>query len=98
LVESSLPKWYEVQTILTRNRLVITDVLRNFSLYPEGEGEWEALYKNYPIMEEIPIDVGPPNIDWYSSCTIRFEKVVKTSIARSHFYRDQDTWVTIKGS
>ncbi len=97
-VESSLPKWYEVQTILTRNRLVITDVLRNFSLYPEGEGEWETLYMNYPIMGEIPIDVGPPNIDWYSSCTIRFEKVAKTSIARNHFYRDQDTWVTIKGS
>jgi predicted methyltransferase len=96
-VESSLPKWYEVQTILTRNRLVITDVLRNFSLYPEGEGEWEDLYKDYPITGEIPIDVGPPNIDWYSSCLIRFEAVAKTSISRSHFYGDRDTWVTLKG-
>jgi predicted methyltransferase len=97
MVESSLPKWYEVQTIITRNRLVITDVLRNFNLYPEGEGEWEDLYGNYPIMGEIAIDVGPPNIDWYSSCTIRFEKVAKTSIARNHFYGDKDTWVTVKG-
>jgi predicted methyltransferase len=97
MVESSLPKWYEVQAVLTRNRLVITDVLRNFSLYPEGEGEWENLYENYPIMREIPIDVGPPNIDWYSSCLIRFEAVAKTSISRSHFYGDKDTWVTAKG-
>ena len=97
MVESSLPKWYEVQAILTRNRLVITDVLRNFSLYPEGKGEWEDLYENYPIMGEIPIDVGPPNIDWYSSCAIRFERVAKTSIARNHFYGDKDTWVTLKG-
>ncbi len=97
MVESSLPKWYEVQAILTRNRLVITDVLRNFSLYPEGEGEWEDLYKNYPIMGEVPVDVGPPNIDWYSSCLIRFERVLKTSIKRNHFYRDKDTWVTVKG-
>jgi predicted methyltransferase len=97
MVESSLPKWYEVQAILTRNRLVITDVLRNFSLYPEGESEWEDLYENYPMMGEIPIDVGPPNIDWYSSCLIRFEAVAKTSISRNHFYRDKDTWVTVKG-
>ena len=96
-VESSLPKWYEVQAILTRNRLVITDVLRNFSLYPEGEGEWEDLYKDYPITGKIPIDVGPPNIDWYSSCLIRFEAVAKMSISRNHFYGDKDTWVTLKG-
>jgi len=97
MVESSLPKWYEVQAILTRNRLVITDALRNFSLYPEGEGEWENCYKNYPIMGEIPIDVGPPNMDWYSSCLIRFEAVPKISISRNHFYGDKDTWVTLKG-
>ena len=97
MVESSLPKWYEVQAILTRNRLVITDVLRNFSLYPEGEGEWEDLYKNYPIMGEIPMDVGRPNIDWYSSCTIRFQRAAKTSISRDRFYGDKDTWVTVKG-
>ncbi len=97
VVESSLPKWYEVQTILTRNRLVITDVLRNFSLYPEGDGEWEELYKDYPIMEKIPINIGPPNIDWYSSCFVRFEAVAKTSVSRDHFYGDKDTWVTRKG-
>jgi hypothetical protein len=97
MVESSLTKWYEVQTIISRNRLVITDVLRNFCLYPEGEGEWEELYKHYPIMAEILMDVGPPNIDWYSSCTIRFEKVAGASIPRNHFYGDKDTWVTVKG-
>ncbi|MFB0508642.1 MAG: bis-aminopropyl spermidine synthase family protein [Thermodesulfobacteriota bacterium] len=97
MVESSLPKWYEVQAILTRNRLVITDALRNFSLYPEGESEWEDLYKDYPIMGRIPIDAGPPNIDWYSSCLIRFEAVTKTSIWENHFYGDKDTLVTFKG-
>jgi predicted methyltransferase len=97
MVESSLSKWFEVQTILTRNRLVITDVLRNFSLYPEGEGEWDKLYKNYPLMGEISVDVGAPNLDWYSSCLIRFERVSKTSIARKDFYGDDDTWVTVKG-
>ncbi len=97
MVESSLRKWYEVQAMLTRNRLVITDVLRNFSLYPEGQGEWEDLYRDYPIMGQIPFDVGAPNIDWYSSCLIRFEAVAKTSISRNHFYGDKDTWVTLKG-
>jgi predicted methyltransferase len=96
-VESSLPKWYEVQSIINRNRLVITDVLRNFCLYPEGEGEWENLYNQYPIMGEIPLEVGPPNTDWYSSCTIRFERTAKTSILRDQFYGDKDTWVTVKG-
>ncbi len=97
VVESSLHKWYEVQALLTRNRLVITDVLRNFSLYPEGEGEWENLYENYPIMEEISLDVGPPTVDWYSSCLIRFERVGKTAISRHRFYGDAETLVTIKG-
>ena len=97
MVESSLTKWYEVQATLTRNRLVITDVLRNFSLYPEGEGEWEDLYKHYPIMGEIPMDVGRPDVDWYSSCTIRFQRAAKTSILRDRFYGDKDTWVTVKG-
>jgi predicted methyltransferase len=97
MVESSLPKWYKVQAILTRNRFVITDVLRNFSLYPEGEGEWEDFYKDYPIMGKMPIDVGPPNIDWYRSCLIRFEAVPQTSISRNHFYGDKDTLVTLKG-
>jgi predicted methyltransferase len=97
MVESSLPKWYKVQATLTRNRLVITDILRNFSLYPEGEGEWEDLYKNYPIMGKIPMDVGRPDVDWYSSCTIRFQRAAKTSTSRDRFYGDKDTWVTVKG-
>lgn len=97
MLESSLAKWYEVQATLTRNRLVITDVLRNFGLYPEGKDEWEDLYKNYPVMGEIPMDVGHPDVDWYSSCTIRFQRAAKTSISRDCFYGDKDTWVTVKG-
>jgi predicted methyltransferase len=97
MVESSLPKWYEVQAILTRNRLVITDVLRNFSLYPEGDREWDDLYESYPILEEISLDVGPPTFDWYSSCLIRFERVAKTIFPQDGFYGDTETLVTIKG-
>lgn len=95
-LESSWAKWRIIEGFVLQKGFAITDILRDFSLYPEGESEWENLYQAYRMMQEVKLDVGPPDLSWYKSCLIRIEKVRPIEEESQDLYMDQETLVTPK--
>jgi len=97
--EASLNKWYEFQTFLNKAGFVITDILRDFSIYPERENKWDDFYRTYKIMKELKLPM--PDTDWYKSCFVRFEAVKDPVIPEFHppkdlreLYFDEESWAT----
>ncbi len=94
-LESSLPKWLAIQRFLMGKGMVITDLLRNFSLYPES-GDPIDDYGAFPMAREFPVDPGTPDVDYFRSSLIRVEKTTPTTGRETNrFYADEDTWVTV---
>jgi hypothetical protein len=94
-LESSLSKWLAIQKFLLEKRMVITDLLRNFSLYPEAGDPIED-YAKFPISIEFPVDPGPPDVDYFRASLIRVEKTDRVTIeTKDGFYTDEDTLVTV---
>jgi predicted methyltransferase len=84
-----------IQRFLLKKKTVITDLLRNFSLYPES-GDPVEDYKVFPIWEQLPVHPGPPDRDYFRSSLIRVENTARHTVGhRGGFYTDQDTWVTL---
>jgi predicted methyltransferase len=94
-LESSLAKWLVIQRFLVERRMVITDLLRNFSLYPES-GDPVEDYAKFPISEQFPVHPGAPDVDYFRSSLIRIEKTEQHATEDSGgLYTDKDTWVTL---
>lgn len=94
-LESSLPKWLAIQKFLIEKEMVITDLLRNFSLYPEV-GDPVEDYEKFPISKEFPVAPGPPDVDYFRSSLIRIERTDLGTIEENKgFYTDEDTSVTV---
>ncbi|MBW2059511.1 MAG: bis-aminopropyl spermidine synthase family protein [Deltaproteobacteria bacterium] len=94
-LESSLPKWLAIQKFLVERQMAITDLLRNFSLYPEALDPIDN-YDQFPLSREFPVDPGPPDVDYFRSALIRIEKTAAGTIEQeSALYTDQDTLVTV---
>lgn len=97
--EASLNKWYEFQSFINEAGFVFTDILRDFSIYPERENRWNDFYRTYKVMKEIKLPM--PDTDWYKSCFVRFE-AVKTPILPKFYppkdlkelYFDEESWAT----
>ena len=95
-LESSLPKWHAIQEFLLDKGMVVTDLLRNFSVYPEV-GDPVRDYNEFPISQEFPVNPGPPDVDYFRSSLIRVEKTERKTMEKSTgFYTDEDTWVTVE--
>ncbi|MBE0477621.1 bis-aminopropyl spermidine synthase family protein [Candidatus Aerophobetes bacterium] len=99
-LEASLKKWWEIEKFLLNCSFVITDILRDFSLYPEDENRWEKFYQSYRLIKEIP-DVGLPGVDWYRSSFFRIEAVNEINFLQlpllsfsEELYLDDETWAT----
>lgn len=99
-LEASLKKWYEIEKFLLKCNLVITDILRDFSLYPETENQWQRFYKSYRLCREIP-HLNLPRVDWYRSSFFRVEAVDKielpslpTPSSAEELYFDEESWAT----
>ncbi len=97
--EASLKKWYDFQEFLIEAGFVITDILRDFSIYPERENRWDDFYKTYKIMKEIKLPM--PDTDWYKSCFVRFEAIKDPVLPEFHppkdlkeLYFDEESWAT----
>lgn len=99
--EASLKKWRDFERFLIEAGFVITDILRDFSTYPERENMWEEFYKTYELMKWIPLQM--PDTDWYKSSFIRFEAVQKPKLPAfdepsgpRELYLDEEAWATPK--
>ncbi|MDF2953192.1 MAG: Aminopropyltransferase BpsA [Thermodesulfobacterium sp.] len=97
--EASLKKWYNFEKFLIESGFVITDILRDFTTYPEKENQWEDFYRTYRIMKEFDLEL--PNVDWYKSCFIRFEvvegpKILNIPLPKNikELYFDDEAWAT----
>ncbi|QER42411.1 putative methyltransferase [Thermodesulfobacterium sp. TA1] len=97
--EASLNKWYDFQRFILDSGFVLTDILRDFTTYPEEENQWEDFYRTYRIMKEF--DLSMPDVDWYKSCFIRFEAVEKPKVLNievpsnvEELYFDDESWAT----
>jgi len=97
--EASLQKWYDFEKFLIESGFVITDILRDFTTYPERENQWEDFYRTYKIMEEF--DLSLPEVDWYKSCFVRFEVIEGPRVLEvekpsniKELYFDDESWAT----
>jgi len=97
--EASLKKWHDFQKFLIDSGFVLTDILRDFTIYPEEENQWEDFYKTYKIMKEF--DLNLPTVDWYKSCLLRFEvvegpKIIDIEVPKNleELYFDDESWAT----
>lgn len=101
-LEASLRKWYEFEKFLINCNFVITDILRDFSFYPEEDNKWQRFYSTYTLYKEIP-DAGLPEVDWYRSSFVRIEAIDNITPPRlpslsspEDIYFDEETWATPK--
>jgi len=99
-LEASLQKWHEIEKFLLNCNLVITDILRDFSFYPEEENRWQRFYHTYRLCREIP-DAELPQVDWYRSSFFRVEAVdriklpqLPASTSLEELYFDEESWAT----
>jgi len=97
--EASLRKWRDFQRFLFEAGFVLTDILRDFTTYPEKENSWEDFYRTYRVMKEFDLEL--PNVDWYKSCLIRFEALEEPHLPAialpkdlEELYFDDEAWAT----
>ena len=101
--ESSLKKWKKIEEMLLQMNFAITDMLRDFSVYPNEENI-EISLNNYLIYRKIEKLLGRsvrPDVDFYRSTLIRVEAVdtpeplVKGDVEiTKEMYVDDESWVT----
>ena len=101
-IEASLKKWAEIERILLDMNFVITDMLRDFSVYPM-KNNLEISEEDYPVKRMIRELVGSEKIDadFYRSTLIRVEALgeVKPKIRgdyelKHEVYVDDESIVT----
>ena len=97
--EASLRKWFSFEKFILSAGLVITDILRDFTTYPERENRWEDFYRTYEIMKKMELPM--PEVDWYKSCFVRFEVIEGPSLPPfekpkdlKELYFDDESWAT----
>jgi predicted methyltransferase len=101
-LEASLAKWHRLEQLLLRMNFVITDILRDFSLYPERENRWERFYASYTMMSLFHIEGHLPDRDWYRSSFLRIEAVAtpqptilgECALSEEELYFDEETVAT----
>ncbi len=102
-LEASLKKWWTFQKFLIDANMVITDILRDFTYYPENENQWEHFYETYEVMKHFNLPI--PDVDWYRSCFLRLEAIDVPNIdgfkldkpqSEEEIYFDDESWATPK--
>ena len=75
-LECSPQSWHSIQKDLNSMKLIITDVIRKFSFYPEDlDSEEVQHYEELRLFKEAPFPLKHPNTDWYNSNFIRVQTV-----------------------
>jgi len=84
--------------------MIVTDILRKYSFYPESGGESseeEQHYSELKIIKDAPVKLEEPNVDWFNSSFIRLqtvdvpEPIIKGKINFDKpFYENEDILTT----
>ena len=102
-LEASLKKWLEIEKMLISMNLVITDILRDFSIYPTKDNIGLAAH-NYPITNMLKeLGAGEIDSDFFRSSFFRVEAIdepkplIKGKVnIREAMYKDDESLVTSK--
>ncbi len=98
-LEASRKKWLTIQRMIHRMGFVITDIRRQFNVYPdEGETNFFRYQEKLPIVQELSLQV---DYDWYKSALYRIEAVEDPQplvegerIIDEQVYKDEESWAT----
>lgn len=97
-LEASREKWYQIQNSLLSMGFVVTDILRNFNIYPQDDSSFARYQEKTPIYQHIGKN---PDSDWYMSSFYRIEAVQepqpwfeKEMLLDEKFYQDQESLAT----
>ncbi len=71
-LEASRTKWYAIQQRIHEMGLVITDIRRRFSLYPQQETSFASYQEKCEVFQRIGVEA---DTDWYTSSFYRVEAV-----------------------
>ncbi len=100
-LEANLEKWHKIQKFITSTGMVITDIIRDFSYYPEDENQWVENYNHYLINKKLKI--GIPNVNWFRSSFFRIEAYDKINLKKlprlksmRDLYLDDEAWCTVE--
>jgi len=98
-LEASLTKWWKFERFVVDANMVITDIIRDYTYYPENENQWRHFYESYEIMKQFDLPI--PEVDWYRSSFVRFEAIdeikvpeVKVPKDLNELYFDEESWAT----
>lgn len=98
-LEASRKKWLAIQRMIHRMGFVITDIRRQFNVYPdEGEGNFFRYQEKLPIVRTLGLRV---DYDWYKSALYRVEAVEPPKPLvegprriDEQVYKDEESWAT----
>ncbi|MFW6415381.1 MAG: bis-aminopropyl spermidine synthase family protein [Thermodesulfobacteriota bacterium] len=97
-LEASRNKWYEIQNSIMDMGFVITDLLRNFNVYPQQEDSFARYQEKTPIYKQFKVE---PATDWYMSSFYRIEAVKQPvplieqeMVLEERFYKDEESLAT----
>ncbi|MEM5826260.1 MAG: bis-aminopropyl spermidine synthase family protein [Candidatus Aenigmatarchaeota archaeon] len=97
-LEASRTKWYYIEKMLYDMGFVITDIKRQFNVYPDIKGNMFRFEEKFPLFEKIKIK---SDFDWYNSSFFRVEAVKKPKplikkdmIINEKIYKDDESLAT----
>jgi len=97
-LEASRKKWYEIQKMIHDMGFVITDIRRQFQVYPDDGSNFFQYQEKLPIVKKLNIK---SDYNWYKSALYRIEAVkqpeplVKGDVELGEVvYKDDESWAT----
>ena len=98
-LEETNADWFEFQKSLQQMNFAITDIIRQFTSYPEAEGEWPESYYKMPLSKKVDFELTKPDLLWYTAALYRVEAVGKPKPLiqgkldmGSEFYKSDSAW------
>jgi len=97
-LEASRKKWYEIQKMLYEMGFVITDIRRQFQVYPDDGSNFFRYQEKLPIVQKLNIK---SDYNWYKSALYRIEAVkepkplIEGDVEFGEaVYKDDESWAT----
>lgn len=97
-LEASRKKWYEIQKMIHEMGFVITDIRRQFNVYPDDGRNFFDFQDKLPIVKKLNARV---DYNWYKSAFYRIEAIrkpkplIKGNVKLGKkIYVDDESWAT----
>ena len=97
-LEASRKKWYEIQKMIHKMGFVITDIRRQFQVYPDDGSNFFRFQDKLPIVKKLKTK---SDYNWYKSALYRIEAIkepmplIKGDAKLGEaIYKDNESWAT----